>query len=170
LQGIPIGSINSIRNLDKDQQRLRPLRSLQDDSLDIVDSTTQLPANYRLRTHHAQEQGLEDAELDLMMSRLDTGSDGEEDERFDDDDGDDSVEEVIGSQYGTRDGMRHYSNDVNDMEMEDIVVQNGGSRIVELPESASTPSVKTRRRQDEEELQENGGSPVPQLQVGPGLQ
>lgn len=188
LQGIPIGSINSIRNLDKDQQRLRPLRSLQDDSLDIVDSNTQLPANYRLRTHHTQESSLEDTELDRMMSRLDTGSDDEQDEVFNDDDEDDSVEEVIdcrdtnGGQNRTWDSMTmNYNNNVNDMEMEDIAEQNGGSRIVQLSDSVSAPSVKTRRRQDEEVQLGNGGhydydhgfdggSPVPKLQVGPGLQ
>ncbi|KAF9100885.1 hypothetical protein BGX29_006164 [Mortierella sp. GBA35] len=80
LQGIPIGSINSIRNLDKDQQRIRPLRSLQDDSLDIVDSNTELPASYRLRTHYIQEVGLEEA-----MSKLDTGLSDDEDNDNDND-------------------------------------------------------------------------------------
>ncbi|KAG0275921.1 hypothetical protein BGZ96_003556 [Linnemannia gamsii] len=199
LQGIPIGSINSIRNLDKDQQRLRPLRSLQDDSLDIVDCNTQLPANYRLRTHHTQESGLEDAELDRMMSRLDTGSDDEENEAFEID-GDDSAEELIdcrdanGGRNGTWDSMKtnyynnnnnnnNNNNDVNDMEMEDIgAVPNESSRILELSDLASPPSVKARRRQDEEQQQLDngglcdhshgldGGSPVPKLQVGPGLQ
>ncbi|KAF9151814.1 hypothetical protein BG015_006196 [Linnemannia schmuckeri] len=184
LQGIPIGSINSIRNLDKDQQRLRPLRSLQDNSLDIVDSTTQLPANYRLRTHYTQEPELEDAELGLMMSRLDTGyDDGEED-----DDDEDSVEEVIdcrdtnSGQNGIRNGMRRRGyNSTNemieiDMEMEDVAVQNGDSRIKELPVSApsSAASVKARRRLDEEDggLYSHGfddDSPVPGLQVGPGV-
>ncbi|KAF9907375.1 hypothetical protein EC991_011024 [Linnemannia zychae] len=93
LQGIPIGSINSIRNLDKDQQRIRPLRSLQEDSLDIVDSSTQLPPSYRLRTHHAQVNGLENAELDLMMSKLDTGYGFERNNDDDDDDEDDDEEE-----------------------------------------------------------------------------
>lgn len=177
MQGIPIGSINSIRNLDRDQQRLRPLRSLQDDSLDIVDSTTQLPANYRLRTHHTQESGLEDTELDQMMSRLDTGYDDDED------DGEDSVEEVIDCRdtNGARNGMRRSYNSTDemieiDMEMEDTAAQNGGSRIKEFSGSpSSASSVKARRRQNEEDGMHSGhgldgGSPVPGLQVGPSVQ
>lgn len=182
LQGIPIGSINSIRNLDRDQQRLRPLRSLQDDSLDTVDSTTQLPANYRLRTHHTQEPDLDDAELDRMMSRLDTGYDDDKDEE---DDSEDSVEEVIdcrdtnGGQNGTRNGMRRgYSSTSEmieiDMEMEDIAAQNGGSSLSSASSSATSP-LKARRRQDEEDDRHyghgfDGDSSVPGLQVGPGVQ
>ncbi|KAK3846288.1 MAG: hypothetical protein J3R72DRAFT_434544 [Linnemannia gamsii] len=188
LQGIPIGSINSIRNLDKDQQRLRPLRSLQDDSLDIVDINTQLPPSYRLRTHHTQENGLEETELDLMMSKLDTYDDDDDDNSEGSiDDGDDGdVEEVI----DCRDSNGHMGVGRSsgggqiiemDTEMEDTVRMNG-SRIRELESdlsaSASPTSVKARRRQESEDGAEADGghhhrldgSPVPQLQVGPSVQ
>lgn len=66
LRGIPIGSINSIRNLDREQSRIRPLTSLHvGNEPDLVDSTTPLPAGYRLRKHHIQELEEEDEELTL---------------------------------------------------------------------------------------------------------
>ncbi|KAG0280649.1 hypothetical protein BGZ95_009288, partial [Linnemannia exigua] len=199
LQGIPIGSINSIRNLDKDQQRLRPLRSLQDDSLDIVDSNTQLPSSYRLRTHHTQENGMEESELNFMMSKLETGYDDEDDdddnEEGIEDDDDDDVKVIdcrgrnafVGvSRFGGSGGGGGGGGQVDefemDMDMEDTVRMNG-SRIHELESdlsaSASATSVKTRRRQENEDGHEGDGgghhhhldgSPVPHLQVGPSVQ
>ncbi|KAF9924514.1 hypothetical protein BGZ65_008263 [Modicella reniformis] len=64
LRGVAIGSINSIRNLDTEQNRLRPMTSLHVDESDIVDSETTLPPVYRLRKHH-----IEDAEVDLALEQ-----------------------------------------------------------------------------------------------------
>lgn len=111
------------------------------------------------------------------MSRLDTGYDDDED------DGEDSVEEVIDCRdtNGARNGMRRSYNSTDemieiDMEMEDTAAQNGGSRIKEFSGSpSSASSVKARRRQNEEDGMHSGhgldgGSPVPGLQVGPSVQ
>ncbi|KAF9574651.1 hypothetical protein EC968_005881 [Mortierella alpina] len=76
LRGIPVGSINSIRNLDREQGRLRPLTSLQQDDPTIVDGTTPLPEAYRMRTHHIQELDLDDDEDD---DNEQDGIDGEDD-------------------------------------------------------------------------------------------
>ncbi|CAO3563612.1 unnamed protein product [Mortierella alpina] len=76
LRGLPVGSINSIRNLDRDHSRLRPLTSLQQDDPTIVDGTTPLPEAYRMRTHHMQE-------LDL-----DEDDDDDDDDNNEQDDGD----------------------------------------------------------------------------------
>lgn len=68
LRGIPIGSINSIRNLDREQSRIRPLTSLHvGNEPDLVDGTTPLPAGYRLRKHHIQE--LEEEEEDSTLEQ-----------------------------------------------------------------------------------------------------
>ncbi|KAF9286380.1 hypothetical protein BGZ68_002951 [Mortierella alpina] len=64
LRGLPVGSINSIRNLDREHSRLRPLTSLQQDDPTIVDGTTPLPEAYRMRTHHIQELDLDDDDDD----------------------------------------------------------------------------------------------------------
>ncbi|KAG0032930.1 hypothetical protein BGZ82_006325 [Podila clonocystis] len=67
LRGIPIGSINSIRNLDREQNRIRPLTSLHiGNEPDLVDATTPLPAGYLLRKHHIQEleEEVEDSTLE----------------------------------------------------------------------------------------------------------
>ncbi|KAF9302146.1 hypothetical protein BGZ74_005741 [Mortierella antarctica] len=63
LRGVPIGSINSIRNLDREQSRIRPLTSLHiGNEPDLVDATTPLPAGYLLRKHQIQE--LEEEEVE----------------------------------------------------------------------------------------------------------
>ncbi|KAG0064369.1 hypothetical protein BGZ92_005788 [Podila epicladia] len=67
LRGVPIGSINSIRNLDREQNRIRPLTSLHiGNEPDLVDATTPLPAGYLLRKHHIQEleEEVEDSTLE----------------------------------------------------------------------------------------------------------
>ncbi|KAF9419935.1 hypothetical protein BGZ76_004178 [Entomortierella beljakovae] len=69
LRDVAIGSINSIRNLDKDFNRLRPLTSLHVDESDIVDSNTVLPDVYRLRKHH-QDSEVEDSGLETGIEEL----------------------------------------------------------------------------------------------------
>ncbi|KAF9105701.1 hypothetical protein BGX27_009496 [Mortierella sp. AM989] len=90
LRGVAMGSINSIRNLDKENNRLRPLKSLHEDESDIVDSETALPELYRLRKHHTQDSEVEDSELETGLEtgieELDLDGDGnfvfEEEEEF----------------------------------------------------------------------------------------
>lgn len=81
-----MGSINSIRNLDSDQTRLRPLMSLHVDESDIVDSTTPLPEVYRLRKHHVEDPDVE-ASLEERIRAL------ELDDEYLELDGDDEFEE-----------------------------------------------------------------------------
>lgn len=80
-----MGSINSIRNLDNDQGRLRPLMSLHVDESDIVDSSTTLPEAYRLRKHHTEDAEVDSA-LEQGMRELDLYGDEylelEEDHEF----------------------------------------------------------------------------------------
>jgi hypothetical protein len=86
-----MGSINSIRNLDNDQSRLRPLKSLHIDESDIVDADTPLPEIYRLRSHHAEdadadatlEQKIRELNLDDEYLELDEDDEVEEDEVMD---------------------------------------------------------------------------------------
>ncbi|KAG0033894.1 hypothetical protein BGZ81_006915 [Podila clonocystis] len=73
LRGIPIGSINSIRNLDREQNRIRPLTSLHiGNEPDLVDATTPLPAGYLLRKHHIQEleEEVEDSTLEQAFEAM----------------------------------------------------------------------------------------------------
>ncbi|KAF9426348.1 hypothetical protein BGZ94_006642, partial [Podila epigama] len=56
LRALPIGSINSIRNLDKEHNRIRPLTSLnQEVESDREAQAKTLPAEYLLRKHHIQQ-------------------------------------------------------------------------------------------------------------------
>ncbi|KAF9925973.1 hypothetical protein FBU30_004326 [Linnemannia zychae] len=174
-QGIPIGSINSIRNLDKDQQRIRPLRSLQDDSLDIVENNTQLPPSYRLRTYHTQETEVEVAELDSMMSQLGTGAD--EDDVDENKSEDDEEFEVIDcrarSRYEPKELVMHYryneagvddeddsSDDevvgINEMDMEiEETSQILDSKKIQSLDNSSIPSIPSsnnaRQKLDKDE-------------------
>ncbi|KAG0225667.1 hypothetical protein BGX31_007568, partial [Mortierella sp. GBA43] len=89
LRGITIGSINSIRNLDSDQSRLRPLMSLHVDESDIVDESTTLPASFRLRRHHTDDAEL-DSGLEYRIRELDL--DDDEYSGMDDDGSDDGMD------------------------------------------------------------------------------
>ncbi|KAF9351858.1 hypothetical protein BGX26_010191 [Mortierella sp. AD094] len=95
LRGVPIGSINSIRNLDTDHNRLRPLTSLHEDESDIVDSDTALPEIYRLRKHQIQESEVDSSGLETGIEELDISDDDDYDEVIEISDDDDDVEEVL---------------------------------------------------------------------------
>ncbi|KAK3828867.1 MAG: hypothetical protein J3Q66DRAFT_323777 [Benniella sp.] len=87
LRGITMGSINSIRNLDSDQTRLRPLKSLHIDESDIVDADTPLPEIYRLRSHHVEDPDA-DATLEQKIREMnleDEYLELDEDDEFEDD-------------------------------------------------------------------------------------
>ncbi|KAF9910992.1 hypothetical protein BX616_010714, partial [Lobosporangium transversale] len=70
LRNLPIGSINSIRNLDNGQNELRPLTSIKGDEVQIVDSDTALPEGYRLRRHHVVEPDVEETGLEEYIDSL----------------------------------------------------------------------------------------------------
>lgn len=61
LRSMPVGSINSIMNLDREHNRLRPLRSVHREEADEVDGTIPLPSGYQLRTHQVQEADLDNS-------------------------------------------------------------------------------------------------------------
>ncbi|KAF9346955.1 hypothetical protein BGX26_001516 [Mortierella sp. AD094] len=63
LRSIHVGSINSIRNLDREQHLLRPLTSVQGIDSDATDSTATPAITYQLRELHTQDSEVE--ELDL---------------------------------------------------------------------------------------------------------
>ncbi|KAG0204317.1 hypothetical protein BGX28_003712 [Mortierella sp. GBA30] len=105
LRGLPIGSINNIRNLDREHSRLRPLTALQHDDVTIVDGTTPLPAGYRLRSHHIQEVDLDDDDDDDVIE-------------LDDDDAiereDDDLADIDNDNYGYgSSGYRGYGREHN---------------------------------------------------------
>ncbi|KAF8951463.1 hypothetical protein BGZ46_003972 [Entomortierella lignicola] len=83
LRGVPIGSINSIRNLDSGHNHLRPLTSLRDDEADIVDSNTVLPDFFRLRQHRTENLDLKNLGLEERIKDLQLDSDDDADD-FDD--------------------------------------------------------------------------------------
>ncbi|KAG0342016.1 hypothetical protein BG004_005782 [Podila humilis] len=65
LRGVPIGSINSIRNLDKEHNRIRPLTSLHSgNESSLEDGTKPLPPGYKMRMHHIQVLDEEDNDED----------------------------------------------------------------------------------------------------------
>ncbi|KAF9357670.1 hypothetical protein BGX26_003300, partial [Mortierella sp. AD094] len=55
LRNIPMGSINSIRNLDREQSRLRPLASFHEEETNVAEST----AKHLLREFHTQDSEVE---------------------------------------------------------------------------------------------------------------
>ncbi|GJJ74010.1 hypothetical protein EMPS_06368 [Entomortierella parvispora] len=73
LRSMPVGSINSIMNLDREHNRLRPLRSIHRDESDVVDSSTPLPSGYQLREHHVQESDLDEPSFFQQKSQLSAG-------------------------------------------------------------------------------------------------
>ncbi|KAF9343695.1 hypothetical protein BGX26_005345 [Mortierella sp. AD094] len=93
LRSIPVGSINSIRNLDRDQQRLRPLVSVR---TNIVDSTAESTAIPRLRELHTQDSEVEESELEIAVERMNLRANPrriiEEEEKEEEEDSDDDME------------------------------------------------------------------------------
>jgi len=69
LRSMPVGSINSIMDLDREHNRLRPLRSFHRDDSDVVDSSTLLPSGYLLRKHHVQEADMDGSTFFQQESR-----------------------------------------------------------------------------------------------------
>ncbi|KAG0009933.1 hypothetical protein BGZ80_001917 [Entomortierella chlamydospora] len=68
LRNIPVGSINSIRNLDGDHQRVRPLTSLRSN----VDLAAELEVLPKLRELHTEDSEVveEESELDIAVGRI----------------------------------------------------------------------------------------------------
>ncbi|KAF9344518.1 hypothetical protein BGX26_004278, partial [Mortierella sp. AD094] len=89
LRNIPMGSINSIRNLDKEQSRLRPLASLHEEEVNVVESK----AKHLLREFHTQDsevetclvEGLEKIKLAPDRKKVIEREDDREEEDYSDD-------------------------------------------------------------------------------------
>ncbi|KAF9172167.1 hypothetical protein BGX21_006279 [Mortierella sp. AD011] len=70
LGGIPVGSINTIRDLDREQHRLRPLTSLQEENYDIAETGDTLTAGYLLREFNTQELEVIESEVEEGIEEM----------------------------------------------------------------------------------------------------
>ncbi|KAG0008735.1 hypothetical protein BGZ80_003120, partial [Entomortierella chlamydospora] len=70
LGGISVGSISTIRNLDREQHRLRPLTSLQEENSDIAETGDTLTAGYLLREFNSQELEVIESEVEEGIEEM----------------------------------------------------------------------------------------------------